>query len=143
MDAIYEDVREYVYQLEYWMFNISTALGMVIGALMYVSHKRLLFVLFLIAMLISWYLFAKFYNVKQAYNKSEAITSRVKHFINSFHVVLFCRFDNAHCTSTDLRLHPFLSNYDIWIYYVEKGGEDIHIFSKIDRILGRFGLTPW
>ncbi len=35
MDAIYEEVREYVYQLNYWMFNISTAIGMVLGALLY------------------------------------------------------------------------------------------------------------
>src|SRR5699024_2236347 len=33
MDAIYEDVRAYVYQLNYWMFNIGTAIGMALGAL--------------------------------------------------------------------------------------------------------------
>ena len=63
MDAIYEDVREYVYQLNYWMFNISTALGMMLGALLYLSHKRLLFILFFFAMLVSWYLFEKYYDV--------------------------------------------------------------------------------
>lgn len=39
MDAIYEEVREYVYQLNYWMFNISTAIGMVLGALLYLGHN--------------------------------------------------------------------------------------------------------
>src|SRR5699024_6454195 len=30
MDAIYEEVREFVYQFNYWMFNISTGLGMLL-----------------------------------------------------------------------------------------------------------------
>lgn len=88
MDAIYEDVREYVYQLNYWMFNISTALGMMLGALLYLSHKRLLFILFFFAMLVSWYLFEKYYDVEQIYNKKENLTSRFKHFVTSYHIVI-------------------------------------------------------
>ncbi|RIM98999.1 MFS transporter, partial [Staphylococcus shinii] len=88
MDAIYEEVREYVYQLNYWMFNISTAIGMVLGALLYLGHKRLLFVIFFVAMLISWYLFEKYYDVEQVYNKKEELTSKFKHFINSYHTVI-------------------------------------------------------
>ena len=53
MDAIYEDVREYVYQLNYWIFNIATAIGMLLGALLYIGHKHLLFILFFLAMLFS------------------------------------------------------------------------------------------
>ncbi|MBF7017508.1 MFS transporter [Staphylococcus durrellii] len=88
MDAIYEEVREYVYQLMYWMFNIGTAIGMMLGALLYLSHKRLLFILFLVAMLISWYLFAKFYKVTQNFKTKEAFTSNLKHFLQSYYVVI-------------------------------------------------------
>ena len=69
MDAIYEDVRAYVYQLNYWMFNIGTAIGMALGALLYLGHKHLLFILFFVAMLVSWYLFEKYYDVKQVISK--------------------------------------------------------------------------
>jgi predicted MFS family arabinose efflux permease len=34
----YEEVREYVYQLNYWMFNIGTAIGMALGALLYLGQ---------------------------------------------------------------------------------------------------------
>lgn len=88
MDAIYEEVREYVYQLMYWMFNIGTAIGMLLGALLYLSHKRLLFMLFLVAMLISWFLFVKFYKVEQVFKKKDDLTSKFKHFIQSYHVVI-------------------------------------------------------
>lgn len=88
MDAIYEEVREYVYQLMYWMFNIGTAIGMMLGALLYLSHKRLLFILFLVAMLISWYLFAKFYHVGQVFKQKDDLTSKLKHFLQSYHVVI-------------------------------------------------------
>lgn len=88
MDAIYEEVREYVYQVNYWMFNISTAIGMMLGALLYLGHKHLLFIMFFFAMLVSWYLFEKYYDVAQIYNKKEELTSRFKHFVNSYHVVL-------------------------------------------------------
>ncbi|WP_436860976.1 MFS transporter [Staphylococcus caeli] len=88
MDAIYEDVREYVYQLNYWTFNIGTAIGMLLGALLYLGHKHLLFILFFIAMLISWYLFEKYYDVEQVINKREDLTSKFKHFIDSYHTVL-------------------------------------------------------
>ncbi|PTI14423.1 MFS transporter, partial [Staphylococcus xylosus] len=88
MDAIYEEVREYVYQLNYWMFNISTAIGMVLGALLYLGHKRLLFVIFFLAMLISWYLFEKYYDVEQVYKQKEELTSKFKDFINSYHTVI-------------------------------------------------------
>lgn len=88
MDAIYEDVREYVYQLNYWIFNIGTAIGMLLGALLYLGHKHLLFILFFIAMLISWYLFEKYYDVEQVINKREDLTSKFKHFIDSYHTVL-------------------------------------------------------
>ncbi|MDT3997572.1 MFS transporter, partial [Staphylococcus saprophyticus] len=88
MDAIYEEVREYVYQLNYWMFNIGTAIGMALGALLYLGHKHLLFVLFFIAMLISWYLFEKYYDVEQVITKKEDLTSKFKHFVDSYHVVI-------------------------------------------------------
>ncbi|MEX5914700.1 MFS transporter [Staphylococcus ureilyticus] len=71
MDAIYEDVRAYVYQLNYWMFNIGTAIGMALGALLYLGHKHLLFILFFVAMLVSWYLFEKYYDVKQVISKKK------------------------------------------------------------------------
>ncbi|SCS53827.1 MFS transporter [Staphylococcus caeli] len=88
MDAIYEDVREYVYQLNYWIFNIATAIGMLLGALLYIGHKHLLFILFFLAMLLSWYLFEKYYDVEQVINKKEDLTSKLKHFIESYHTVI-------------------------------------------------------
>jgi len=88
MDAIYEDVREYVYQLNYWIFNIATAIGMLLGALLYIGHKHLLFILFFLAMLFSWYLFEKYYDVEQVINKKEDLTSKFKHFIESYHTVI-------------------------------------------------------
>ncbi|PHK49862.1 MFS transporter [Staphylococcus edaphicus] len=88
MDAIYEDVREYVYQLNYWMFNISTAVGMALGALLYLGHKHVLFVMFFFAMLISWYLFEKYYDVEQVITQREDLTSRFKHFFDSYHTVV-------------------------------------------------------
>ena len=36
MDAIYEEVREFVYQFNYWMFNISTGLGMLLLSLIHI-----------------------------------------------------------------------------------------------------------
>src|SRR5699024_12705753 len=59
MDAIYEDVRAYVYQLNYWMFNFGTAIGMAIGALLYLVHKHLLLILFFVAMVVRLYVFVK------------------------------------------------------------------------------------
>jgi len=88
MDAIYEDVREYVYQLNYWMFNIGTAIGMALGALLYLGHKHLLFILFFIAMLVSWYLFEKYYDVKQIINKKGDVTTKFKHFFDSYRDVV-------------------------------------------------------
>ncbi|PNZ61362.1 MFS transporter [Staphylococcus casei] len=88
MDAIYDDVREYVYRLNYWMFNVGTAIAMVLGAVLYLGHKRMLFILFFCAMLISWYLFKKYYDVQQFYSEKNELTSRFKHFINSYQVVI-------------------------------------------------------
>ncbi|WP_251519398.1 MULTISPECIES: MFS transporter [Staphylococcus] len=88
MDAIYEEVREYVYQLEYWMFNISTALGMLLGALLYLGHKHLLFLLFLVAMLISWYLFDKYYDVEQVFSENHESRSPMKRILNNYLTVL-------------------------------------------------------
>ena len=83
MDAIYEDVRAYVYQLNYWMFNIGTAIGMALGALLYLGHKHLLFILFFVAMLVSWYLFEKYYDVKQVISKKGDVTTKFKHFLKA------------------------------------------------------------
>ncbi|MEB8125376.1 MFS transporter [Staphylococcus succinus] len=88
MDAIYDDVREYVYRLNYWMFNVGTAIAMVLGASLYLGHKRILFILFFCAMLISWYLFKKYYDVQQFYSEKNELTSRFKHFINSYQLVI-------------------------------------------------------
>lgn len=88
MDAIYEDVRAYVYQLNYWMFNIGTAIGMVLGALLYLGHKHLLFILFFVAMLVSWYLFEKYYDVKQVISKKGDVTTKFKHFFESYRDVV-------------------------------------------------------
>ncbi|OEL03950.1 MFS transporter permease [Staphylococcus succinus] len=88
MDAIYDDVREYVYRLNYWMFNVGTAIAMVLGAVLYLGHKRMLFILFFCAMLISWYLFKKYYDVQQFYSEKNELTSRFKHFITSYQVVI-------------------------------------------------------
>ncbi|PTI77407.1 MFS transporter [Staphylococcus succinus] len=88
MDAIYDDVREYVYRLNYWMFNVGTAIAMVLGASLYLGHKRMLFILFFCAMLVSWYLFKKYYDVQQFYSEKNELTSRFKHFINSYQLVI-------------------------------------------------------
>ena len=88
LDAIYDDVREYVYRLNYWMFNVGTAIAMVLGASLYIGHKRILFILFFCAMLISWYLFKKYYDVQQFYSEKNELTSRFKHFINSYQLVI-------------------------------------------------------
>ncbi|PTI41443.1 MFS transporter [Staphylococcus succinus] len=88
MDAIYDDVREYVYRLNYWMFNVGTAIAMVLGAVLYLGHKRMLFILFFCAMLISGYLFKKYYDVQQFYSEKNELTSRFKHFITSYQVVI-------------------------------------------------------
>ncbi|PTI43146.1 MFS transporter [Staphylococcus succinus] len=88
MDAIYDDVREYVYRLNYWMFNVGTAIAMVLGASLYLGHKRMLFILFFCAMLVSWYLFKKYYDVQQFYSEKNELTSRFKHFIDSYQLVI-------------------------------------------------------
>lgn len=83
MDAIYEDVRAYVYQLNYWMFNIGTAIGMALGALLYLGHKHLLFILFFVAMLVSWYLFEKYYDVKQVISKRATLRLSLNIFLKA------------------------------------------------------------
>lgn len=88
MDAIYEEVREFVYQFNYWMFNISTGLGMLLGVLLYLEHKHLLFIMFFIAMLISWFLFEKFYDVEQIYAHKDELSSKFKDFLKSYHTVI-------------------------------------------------------
>ncbi|MCI2791201.1 MFS transporter [Staphylococcus pettenkoferi] len=86
MDAIYEDVREYVYQLNYWVYNASLALGMLLGAALY-HHKHLLFGLFFVAMLVSWYLFIKYYRVEQVMSRGAEDLGKVKHFLQNLALV--------------------------------------------------------
>ncbi|MCY1583564.1 MFS transporter [Staphylococcus pettenkoferi] len=87
MDAIYEDVREYVYQLNYWVYNASLALGMLLGAALYHHHKHLLFGLFFVAMLVSWYLFIKYYRVEQVMSYRAEDLGKVKHFLQNLALV--------------------------------------------------------
>ena len=87
MDAIYEDVREYVYQLNYWVYNASLALGMLLGAALYHHHKHLLFSLFFVAMLVSWYLFIKYYHVEQVMSYRTEDLGKVKHFLQNLALV--------------------------------------------------------
>ena len=87
MDAIYEDVREYVYQLNYWVYNASLALGMLLGAALYHHHKHLLFGLFFVAMLVSWYLFIKYYRVEQVMSYGAQDLGKVKHFLQNLALV--------------------------------------------------------
>ena len=87
MDAIYEDVREYVYQLNYWVYNASLALGMLLGAALYHHHKHLLFGLFFVTMLVSWYLFIKYYRVEQVMSYGAEDLGKVKHFLHNLALV--------------------------------------------------------
>ncbi len=87
MDAIYEEVREYVYQLNYWVYNASLALGMLLGAALYHHHKHLLFSLFFVAMLVSWYLFIKYYHVEQVMSYGAQDLGKVKHFLQNLALV--------------------------------------------------------
>ena len=84
MDAIHPAKREFIYRFFYWMNNIATAIGMLIGAALYAEHRHLLFGLFLVANLISWYVFVFIYDVHQKFANHDSLDSMVKKFVHGY-----------------------------------------------------------
>lgn len=83
-DAITKDIKKYIYRIEYWLSNLSIAIGISIGGLLYENHKLLLFSFLTISttfLAILYTLFLKDY--KNALIKSNN-NNIVKDFIDNY-----------------------------------------------------------
>lgn len=66
-DSVTEDTKRTIYNLDYWLFNLSIAIGALLGGALYTSHKELLFILLTLSALLLSILYSVF--IKEDYSK--------------------------------------------------------------------------
>ncbi|RDX01321.1 MFS transporter [Listeria kieliensis] len=95
-DSVTENNRKLVFRLDYWLINLSMALGALMGGLLYVNHKVLLFFTLsftTLALAVAYTIFVKetrqFVNAKQHNNIfKDIIRSYTKVFSNRRYMLL-------------------------------------------------------
>lgn len=95
MDAITPDVEHYIYKIEYWLSNVATAIGALIGGIAYGYHRGLLFLIAAIVFLAVFLaLFRWLPNEQQTYRNDKEVQPnqssafQLKDIFATYHVVL-------------------------------------------------------